>query len=457
MTSIAQFAEALAPDASRIDDRALSSASVMLIVASHAGAAARDAAAVARAWAARHGDRGITRLPHPSLWPFLALPDPPSAPTLFWVPGLHRAFVSRQGAGTRLVTTQSAYLLAAWQQALAAAPGSLLLATADATALGAEAPEARDGRGAWQHVQLLEASVEAPAADLPPDADWHTAPGDSTHAPLALAFAQPDPGARLEACVAALDVARTAPVLLAMASVCMEASDLDAAHRVLTEAAALAPAWAALHFETGKLRLRTEDMEGAAEAFRQAAALLPAFPSAWANLGAALGELDRTGEALTAFEHALAIDPTSVQTINNIGVLRRDLGRLPDSEAAFRQVIALAPQLAMGHYNLGHTLFLQGRYQAALSAYTEGRRRDPDGNPVQTSRLAVCRLATGDAAGALSDLQQCTGPLPRDYRRQLLADTRAILWALFTHRPDLAGWSTVTGWLDGELARLDRA
>jgi tetratricopeptide (TPR) repeat protein len=297
----------------------------------------------------------------------------------------------------------------------------------------------------------VHAPDDAPASDA-----WHDHPADGPGASLAAAFGQPDAGVRLAACVAALDTARTAPVLLAMASTCMEVSDLAAARRVLDEAAALAPDWSAVHFETGKVCLRTEDMAGAAEAFDRAARLLPAFPSAWANLGAALGELDRTHEALTAFEQALDHDPQSVQAINNVGVLRRELGRLPDAEAAFRQVITLSPDLAMGHYNLGHTLFLQGRYQAALTAYVEGRRRDPDGNAVQASRLAVCRLATGDAQGALRDLQQCTRALPRDYRRQLLADTRAILWALFTHRPDLAGWSTVAGWLDAELAGADR-
>ena len=66
----------------------------------------------------------------------------------------------------------------------------------------------------------------------------------------------------------------------------------------------------------------------------------------------------------------------------------------------------LAPDLAFGYYNLGHTLFLQGRYQVALSAYVEGQKRDAERNPVQASRLALCRLAAGDPDGALSELRR---------------------------------------------------
>jgi protein O-GlcNAc transferase len=197
--------------------------------------------------------------------------------------------------------------------------------------------------------------------------------------------------------------------------------------------------------------LRRDDMARAAVAFQAAAERLPRFAPAWSNLGATLGELDRPAEALAAFERALALQPENPQALNNVGVVRRELGRLPESEAAFRQVIGLTPGLAFGHYNLGHTLFLQGRFQAALSAYAEGQAHDPEKNPVQASRLALCLVATGDADGALRELRRATDALPREYRQQLLADTSAILWALVTQQPGLAGWQPLRAWIDGEL------
>jgi tetratricopeptide (TPR) repeat protein len=270
---------------------------------------------------------------------------------------------------------------------------------------------------------------------------------------LTAALRARDPRERLELCVRALDEARTPAALVATASACMEVNDLEAAARDLDEAIALAPDWGAAHFERGKLCLRRDDMGRASESFRAAAERLPRFGPAWANLGATLGELDRTAEALAAFSRAQPCDPTSVQTVNNIGVLQRELGNLAESAAAFRQAIGLAPDLAFGYYNLGHTLFLEGRYQAALAAYVEGQKRDRERNPVQATRLAMCRLATGDPAGALAELQRATAPLGQEYRQQLLADTQAIAWALLTHRPDVPGWAQVNDWLTNELAK----
>jgi NADPH-dependent 2,4-dienoyl-CoA reductase/sulfur reductase-like enzyme len=63
------------------------------------------------------------------------------------------------------------------------------------------------------------------------------------------------------------------------------------------------------------------------------------------------------------------------------------------------------------------------------------------------------RLATGDAAGALRDLQGCTANLPRDYRRQVLADTQSVAWALLSAMPDLRDWRIVGDWLAAELSK----
>jgi tetratricopeptide (TPR) repeat protein len=359
--------------------------------------------------------------------------------------------INHQTAGTRLVTTQLAYLFDMWRLALDGRDDVLLIATADPDALARHAPEALAGRGPFKDA-VIDIAPAAPAAPAAPDAP------DAPDAPaslLARAMRLTDPAERLSLCARALEHGRTAPALMATASARMEVNDLDAATRDLDEAVRLASGWPAVHFERGKLWLRLDDMARASASFREAAERLPTFVSAWANLGATLGELDEPEAALAAFRHALTTDPENHQVLNNVGVVCRELGRLAESERALRQVIALVPALAFGHYNLGHTLFLQGRYHAALAAYAEGQRRDPERNPVQASRLALSKLGTGDAAGALLDLQGVMAGLPPDYRRRLLADTAAIALALLTHKPDLPGWARVNDWLQAELARLD--
>ncbi|MGE3189147.1 MAG: tetratricopeptide repeat protein [Vicinamibacterales bacterium] len=413
------------------------------------------AAAVLAAFRERHPGTVVLTLPPAREWPCRhpLWPELPDSPAVLRATHLDEAFVNRQANGTRLVTTQPVYLAQSWLDAAGDRPDVLLLATGDADGLAAEAPEiaARRGPFASAWVATTAAPGAAPAAAA---AGGAAGDGDGPEALLALAMRAGSPEERLRLGVEAASRDRGPGVRLAMASIAMEINDLEAARRDLDAVLAASPEWPAAHFEHGKLWLRLDDMDRAGDAFQAAADRMPAFAPAWANLGATLGERDRAAEALAAFEHALAHDRENAQTLNNIGVVRRELGRLAESEAAFRAVIERCPDQAFGYYNLGHTLFLQGRYQAALSAYADGQRRDPAQNPVQASRLALCRLATGDGAGALRELQRATAALPPgDYRRQLLAETHAILWALVGQRPDLPGWGTVNDWLTAQLAK----
>jgi tetratricopeptide (TPR) repeat protein len=404
--------------------------------------------AVARYWLDRRPTAALVGALPAGAWPFTYPIDVASGPALVVVPDAHEMCRNHQNGGTRLVTTQASYLFQAWLDANER-DDVLLLAMGQRTQFEEHAPEVLTRRGPFANAFVLVVDTPAlPAAEMSAAA---TAP-DEARGLLQEAIRSRESEARLRLCVEALSHGRTPAALVATASACVEVNDFGAAGRDLDEAIAAAPEWAAAHFERGKVWLRVDDMERASASFAQAAERMPRFGPAWANLGATLGELDRPEQALAAFERALACDPDSAQAHNNIGVVQRELAQLADAEAAFRRAIQLAPDLAFGYYNLGHTLFLQGRYHAALGAYAEGRSRDREGNPVQVSRLAMCRLATGDPAGALSDLQAATSALPRDYRQQLLADTHAIAWALLTHRPDLAGWSQVHEWLTRELA-----
>jgi tetratricopeptide (TPR) repeat protein len=369
-------------------------------------------------WKAEHPGGTVVRAPEPIDWPFRhpLVPELPTGAVVVRVDGIDDAFPDHQTNSTRLVTTQRVYLEAEWSAALEKHGAAFLVMTPGSFFDPTEAKNEPGVLGA-----------------------------------LPCAFRLSDPIERLKQCVEALGAGRTAAALVATASACMEVNDFDAAARDLDEAIALAPEWPAAHFERGKLWLRVDDMVKASESFQMAATRLPRFAPAWANLGGTLGELDRPAEALAAFEHALAADPDNPQALNNVGVVRRELGRLNESEAAFREVIRRLPGLAFGHYNLGHTLFLQGRFQAALSAYAEGQARDAEKNPVQASRLALCKVATGDGAGALRELQGAVSALPGEYRCQLLADTSAILWALVTQHPELTAWQPVQAWLAEEL------
>ena len=419
---------------------------VTLIVGGTSEARSAAAQRVADERGARNpfDDRGT------ATWPFRRHPlaHIPADADLIGAREIHDAFPGGQTGSTRLVLTQSAYQLQKWLDWLDTRRGVHLVGDTDREALRRNAPEAFAGRGPWSRVNFIE--VEPDRTERAERSEGRSDRDDW----LLAAFRTTEAGERLALCRRAADASPGDVVVqLALGSAFMEVQDLDESQAAIERALTLDRGWEASHYEYGKLWLRRDDLEQASRAFAEAGRLMPTFSAAFSNLGATLGELDRPEEALRAFQQALKYDPNGYTILNNIGVVSRELGRLAESEAAFRKVVALAPEFVFGHYNLGHTLFLQGRYQAALAAYTEGQRRDPEKNPRQASRLAVVKLAAGDPEGSLRDLQQHTANLPRDLKREILAEAQEILWALLTDQPSLPGWHRVADMVKAELER----
>ena len=358
----------------------------------------------------------------------------PPAPRALLLPDVHLAFPDAQTGGTRLVLTQSTYLLQKWIDRLD--EGDVIVATADRAALEQCAAEFRHARGPWRAFEIVDGGSELEARGFEPSPQ---SPAPSPIANLlARAFAASDPIERLRLCREAVARDPACEVsCLALASTLRENRDGGGAREALDRAATLAPDWEAIHYESGKLSLVFDDLQRARDAFQRAADLMPSFSAAYTNLGATLGELDEPAAALKAFRQALAHDPNSFTILNNIGVVCRELGRLDESDAALRRVIAINPGFVFGHYNLGHTLFLAGRYREALGAYEEGRRRDPQENRRQGCRLAVVRFASGDAAGAERDLWRCVAGAAPEEREDLLLEAYEVAHAVLTRHPEL--------------------
>ncbi len=330
-------------------------------------------------------------------------------------------------------------------------PGGSIVATADRDALARTAPEALNARGPWRHFTIEDLGADGRGGRPRPGGragarggHEHAGLHTDTSVPPAMAllvraYASASAAERVALCRQAADLEAASPLAhLALASAFREVNDMSGARAELDRTIELAPDWEAAHFENGKFWLGYDDMERARDAFRRAGDLMPAFSAAFSNLGATLGELDAPEAALAAFQQALAHDPHGFQVVNNIGVVTREIGRLDDSEAAFRRVIELAPEFVFGYYNLGHTLFLAGKYSEALAAYEEGQRRDPQKNRRQGCRLAMMRLANGDAAGAERDLWRFADGAPAAEREDLLLEAYEIGTALISLRPELA-------------------
>ena len=387
----------------------------------------------------------------------------PPAPRVFVLDDIERAFPDAQANGVRLVLTQSTYLLQAWLDRLD--EGDRIVATADRAALERCAPEALRRRGPWRAFELHDLDNQGRVPDTKDTKEKDSSvPSVSFvlstpwNQQLASAYVLGEAPARVERCrdIAALEP-ESAIVQLALASAQREAGDAPAARAALDRALTLAPELAAAHYESAKLWLAWNDLPRARDGFRRAGELMPGFVAAFTNLGATLGELDDPAGALAAFEHALAFDPDNHPLLNNIGVVSRELGRLDRSEAALRRVVQIAPGFVFGHYNLGHTLFLAGRYDDALGAYEQGHRLDPQKNRRQACRMAVARLACGDSAGAERDLLNAASAAPPDEREDLLLEAYEIVHAWQEQHPEraTAGSRALVDRIGSEIAKSE--
>jgi len=225
----------------------------------------------------------------PSRWPLVRDPRPALAePAALLVEGVEAAFPDHQSGGNRLVLTQSSYQMQRLVDRLDE-HGCLLVVTADAAALERKAPEALRGRGPWRRFERIDLGETAPEALSPVRPE----PKNELEGLLRLAFSSDDPTLRWDACrrAAALD-ARSPVVKLCFASAAMEVDRTDAAKDALEQAAKAAPEWEAVHYERGKLFLRTDEMEQAERAFARAVECMPSFVSALANWG---GDARRAG------------------------------------------------------------------------------------------------------------------------------------------------------------------
>jgi len=386
--------------------------------------------------------------------------DWPPPPRVVVIEEIERAFPDFQSGGTRLVLTQSTYLLQAWIDRLD--EHDLIVATADRAALEWCAPEFLQVRGCWGAFEIFELDR---GLGLEPRGSLNgtllsSSPQSPVPGPVAMmlagAFSSSDPAERLTLCREAVALApESAVACLALASAHRESRDGAAARDALDRAASLAPEWEAIAYESGKLWLVYDDMSRARDAFERAADLMPTFSAACSNLGATLGELGEPGRALAAFRQALAHDPRAFPILNNIGVVCRELGRLDESEAALRHAIEINRSFVFAHYNLGHTLFLAGRHREALDAYEEGQRRDPQKNRRQGCRLAVVRLANGDAAGAERDFWAFANAAPADEREDLLLEVYEVAHALLAQNPGLEPHRPFLNRIGAEIAKSE--
>jgi tetratricopeptide (TPR) repeat protein len=191
----------------------------------------------------------------------------------------------------------------------------------------------------------------------------------------------------------------------------------DEAIEVLRRAAQLAPANAEAHYNLALSLAAAGDGAGAIGEFESALRLAPNHAHARRGLGVTLVREDRIDDAIRHLRLALDISPNDAEALNNLGLAQLRLKDIRGAIVSFERAVEVNPKLIKAHFNLAQAYQRADRSEDARRASkraaeltTEQRNLGRAMVLVQTARQ---RLASGDAAAALSALREAVQVSPR--------------------------------------------
>ncbi len=146
-------------------------------------------------------------------------------------------------------------------------------------------------------------------------------------------------------------------------------------------------------------------------------------------------KLEQEGNLAAAADHyqlALKVSPNFYPALNNLGAIylrQKDVAR---AKQAFLRSLELNPEDGEAYVNLGHALYEEGQYRAAIERLEEGLKRSP--------RSAVGHFFLGSAWLKLGELEKAERGLKLAYSLNPagMASAELQLANLYLRRHDLA-------------------
>lgn len=152
-------------------------------------------------------------------------------------------------------------------------------------------------------------------------------------------------------------------------------------------------------------RLNAQDPEGAKKILRQALAKAPGFAAAHALMGMIHSAHHEDELAFDALKRAAASDPSDANNWFMLGNAAMILKRHDEGAAAYGRYVALAPMDTRGHDGLGKCLISLGRRDEAIAVFEESVARTP-GDENAWGRYASTLLVIGMVRESLAVLER---------------------------------------------------
>jgi tetratricopeptide (TPR) repeat protein len=158
---------------------------------------------------------------------------------------------------------------------------------------------------------------------------------------------------------------------------------------------------------SGRMKLNDQhDAAGALEDFKQAVAAAPDYYEAEYLAAMAYLTQGKREEAAQSFQKSVDMSGGKYGAgLVGIGTLAVDKKDYASGEKLLRQGVTLSPDFWLGHYELGRTLFLEGRVEDAQAAAEQARSLAPD-NAIVYKLLANIHLRQQDYRSAEADIDQ---------------------------------------------------
>ena len=143
-------------------------------------------------------------------------------------------------------------------------------------------------------------------------------------------------------------------------------------------------------------------------------------------------ELGKVDEAAVLLQKASDRAPRSLWARLGLAVVKRVRGQLDQSRADLEGIIKDQPDWALAHLQLGQTLWLEGKSEAAIRAFDQAERTSPNA-AVTRLRVAQFFLSRGDIDRSIAKAQASLGTPIAPLARGFLAKAYLV-----KRQPDLA-------------------
>jgi len=218
---------------------------------------------------------------------------------------------------------------------------------------------------------------------------------------------------------------RDTATLTELARARYESGRREEAIAALEQALKIDPDLPEIHDTLGNFLLESGRLEPAEAAFREAIRRQPDLASAHNNLGNLLVARGRAAEAEFHFHRAVALAPSLAVARYSLGALLASRGRFDEAEAQVAAALRLNPRFAEAHEIQGNLYARKGDWRRAAASYQQALRLRPQFGRARVG-LALALAATGDPAGARSQLAQAASDADASVRSEAAELLRAL-------------------------------